>query len=236
MDLLGGPHPRCGALRTYGLLRASHLHASHHGGLHASHRDDPSPRDDLANHHGVRGVHHVVHASHRGELLRGEHHEHCNLHERGVKSMAQGCGRILERVPVHGMDWLDEEHCTSSLEPIHSVDHSARSDQPSLLPFLQVRDQLVSQLPYQPSLFSQRVAEGQRTRGQMAYEAPDDVHRDVLQSVGHIHNHVPNHGRSAFHGTSRDPLLAHLFLVSSGHLSVHDCASHRQLGYCLAPS
>jgi len=217
MGLLGEPHPRCGALHTYGLLHASHLHASRRGGLRASHRDDPSPRGDLANHLGVHGVHRVVHASLRGELLRGEHHEHCNHHEHGVKSMAQGCGQILERVPVHGMGWLDEEHCTSSLEPIRNVGHSARSDQPSLLPFLQVRDRLVSQLPYQPSLFSQRVAEGQRTRGQMAYEAPDDVHRDVLRSVGHIHIHVPNHGRSAFHGTSRDPLLAHPSLVSSGH-------------------
>ena len=201
MDLLGGPHPRCGALRTYGLL-----HTSHRGGLHASHRDDPNPRDDLANHHGVRGVDRVVHASlRRGEYLHGGHHEHCNLHERGEKSMAQGCGRILEQVPVHGMGWLDEEHCTSSLEPIRSVGHNAHSDQPSLLPFLQVRVRLVSLLPYQPSSSSQRAAEGQRTLGQMACEELDDGHRDVLRSVGHIRIHVPNHGRSVFHGTSRDP-------------------------------
>ena len=205
MGLLGEPHPRCGALHTYGQHRASHLHTSHRGDLRASHRDDPSLRGDLANHHGVRGVHRVVHTSLRGEHLRGErlrgHHEHGNLHERGVKSMAQGCGHILERVPVHGMGWLDEESGTSSQEPIRSVGHSAQSDQPSVRPFLQVGDQLASQFQ---ALSSRQVAEGQQTQGRMACEELDDVYRDVPRSVGHIHIHDPNHGHNVLNGTARD--------------------------------
>ena len=205
MGHLGEPHPRCGALHTYGQLRASHLRTSHRGGHHASHRDDPSLHGDLPNRHGVRGVHRVVHTSLRGEHLHGEqlrdHHEHGNLHERGVKSMAQGCGHILERVPVHGMGWLDEENGTSSLVPIRSVGHSAQSDQPSVLPFLRVGDQLASQFQ---ALSFRQVAEGQQTLGQMACEELDDVYRDVLRSVGHIHTHGPNHDRNVLNGTFRD--------------------------------